>query len=71
MLGTLQGIVIGILLGYAVIVALRDEGLSSFTLPVTTLVLVVVIAFVFGVIAAIRPAIRASKLDVLQAVASP
>jgi putative ABC transport system permease protein len=71
MLGTLQGIVIGVLLGYAVIVALRDEGLSSFTLPVVTLVLVVVIAFVFGVVAAIRPAIRASKLDVLQAVASP
>jgi putative ABC transport system permease protein len=63
--------VIGVLLGYAVIVALRDEGLSSFTLPVVTLVLVVAIAFVFGVVAAIRPAIRASKLDVLQAVASP
>ena len=34
LLGTAQGIVIGILLGYAVIISLRDEGLRSFTIPV-------------------------------------
>ncbi len=69
LLGTAQGIVIGILLGYAVIVALRDEGLRRFTLPTTTLVVVVVLAILAGVVAAIRPARRASRLNILQALA--
>lgn len=69
LLGTSQGIVIGILLGYAVIISLRDEGLRSFTIPVTTLIAVVVLAIIAGVVASIRPARRASKLNVLEALA--
>jgi putative ABC transport system permease protein len=42
LLGTAQGIVIGVLLGYAVIVSLRSEGSLRFTLPITTLIVVVV-----------------------------
>lgn len=69
LLGTAQGIVIGVLLGYAVIVSLRSEGALRFSLPVTTLIAVVVLAIAAGVIAAIRPARRAAKLNILQALA--
>ena len=68
LLGAAQGIIIGILLGYAVILALHSQGLRSFTIPVTSLILIVFIAFAIGVVAAIRPARRAAKLDVLRAV---
>jgi putative ABC transport system permease protein len=69
LLGTAQGIVIGILLGYAVIASLRDQGLRSFTIPVATLIVVVLLAIVAGVVASIRPAGRAAKLNIMQALA--
>lgn len=69
LLGTAQGIVIGILLGYAVIISLRDKGLRSFTIPVTTLIVVVVLAVVAGIVASIRPAGRAARLNILDALA--
>jgi len=66
--GAVQGIIIGILLGYAVTVALSDQGLNSFTLPIPALIVILVVAFIIGVVAAIRPARRAARLDVLRAV---
>ena len=68
LLGAAQGIIIGILLGYAVTLALSDQGLNSFTLPIGALIVILVISFVIGVVAAIRPARRAARLDVLRAV---
>jgi putative ABC transport system permease protein len=68
LLGAVQGIIIGVLLGYAVILALSDQGFSSFTVPVARLIIILVLAFIIGVLAAIRPARRAAKLDVLRAV---
>jgi putative ABC transport system permease protein len=68
-LGTAQGILVGILLGYAVIVALRDEGLRTFTLPWTLLVFILLGAILAGVIAAWLPARRAARLNVLRAIA--
>lgn len=70
LLGAVQGIVIGILLGFAVVYALRDEGLDRFELPFGALVVIIVLAIACGVVAAIRPARRAARLDVLRAVAS-
>jgi putative ABC transport system permease protein len=68
LLGAVQGLIIGILLGYVVILALSDQGFSSFTVPVVRLIIILVLAFILGVLAAIRPARRAAKLDVLRAV---
>jgi putative ABC transport system permease protein len=68
LLGAVQGIIIGILLGYAVTLALSDQGLNSFTLPIGALIIILLIAFLIGVLAAIRPARRAARLDVLRAV---
>ena len=69
-LGTVQGIVVGLLLGYAVVVALRSQGLNSFAVPWAAIFVVVVLAFVIGVLAAIYPAYKATKVDILDAIAT-
>ena len=62
--------VLGLLLGYVVILALRDEGLQHFAIPVTNVVAIIVIAFVLGVVAAVIPARRATRVDILKAIAT-
>ena len=66
--GTVLGLVIGVFFGYALVTALHDEGVDQLTFPLTTLGVIVVLAAVAGVAAAIVPARRAAKLDVLRAV---
>jgi putative ABC transport system permease protein len=66
--GTLLGIVVGIGLGAAVVRALKDQGFTSFTLPWSQMAIYLVAAAVIGVVAAILPAIRAARLNVLQAI---
>ena len=68
--GAVVGVMMGLLLGYVVIVALRDEGLTKYSVPVPTIGAILLIAFVVGVIAAVVPAWRATKLDILQAIAT-
>jgi putative ABC transport system permease protein len=69
-LGTLMGLVIGAVFGWALVQALASQGFTSFTLPVGTLVAVVVIAALAGVVAAIAPARRAARLDILSAIST-
>lgn len=66
--GALLGIAIGVLFGWALQRALVDEGLSELAIPGTQLVVYLVIAGVMGVLAAVIPARRAAKLNVLQAI---
>ena len=66
--GALLGLVIGVFFGWALVTALEAEGLTTFAVPVTSLVVVVVLAALAGVVAAVLPARRAAKLDVLKAV---
>jgi len=53
---------------WALVHALRNQGTTVFSLPYVTLAIVVVLAAGAGVIAAVLPARRAAKLDVLRAV---
>ena len=69
LLGTALGIVVGVFFGWSISVTIRDAGLGVFTLPVTPLIVIALIAVVGAVIAAIRPAWRAARLDVLRAIA--
>jgi len=69
-LGATQGLVIGVALGWAVVRALRSQGFTSFSVPLSTVVITIVIAMACGVVAAARPARRAAKLDILQAVST-
>jgi putative ABC transport system permease protein len=67
LLGAVMGIALGIGLGWVVILALRDEGITQFTLPVGSAVWILVLSFVTGVVAAAYPARRATRVDVLEA----
>lgn len=68
--GALLGLLVGTAFGWALVRALRDQGITEFALPVDRLLLVVIAAALAGVLAAALPARRAARLDVLQAVAS-
>jgi putative ABC transport system permease protein len=68
--GTLLGLVIGVCFGWALVAALASEGLTTFSVPVAGLAVVVLLAALAGVLAAVLPARRAARLDVLRAIAS-
>jgi putative ABC transport system permease protein len=68
--GAVVGVALGLVLGYVVIVALRDQGLTRYVVPVNAIVVIVVAAFVVGVLAAVLPARRATRLDILDSIAA-
>jgi len=70
LLGTLQGILIGIGLAYACVLALRDQGLKQFTLPISVIIVALILSMLVGVISAWRPARRAARLNVLDAIST-
>ena len=65
--GTVGGLVLGFFFGWAVVAGLGGSEIS-FAPPISLLVLILVIGAVAGVVAAIRPARKAAKLDLLQAI---
>jgi putative ABC transport system permease protein len=67
-IGAIIGAALGIGLGVALTRALADEGIEKIAVPGVQLALYVLAAAVAGVLAAIGPARRASKVDVLRAV---
>jgi putative ABC transport system permease protein len=70
MVGALLGVALGVLWGWVFARALRDQGLSVFRVPTAEVALFLVAAVVAGVVAAVVPAWRASRLDVLEAIAT-
>jgi putative ABC transport system permease protein len=70
LLGAFLGIVIGVAFGWVIVEALRSEGISEFRAAPVRLFVIFLVAAVFGVLAAILPARRAAKLDVLQAIST-
>ena len=64
LLGAALGIPLGVVLALLVGVAIKY---AAFTVPIGTLVVFVFIAIVVGLVAAIFPARRASRLNVLEA----
>jgi len=67
--GALLGILVGIGFGWALQQALAPEGITELEIPVGQLVLYVVFAGLAGVLAAIYPARKAAKLNVLESIA--
>ena len=65
-IGGLLGIAIGLLFGYLMTAALADLGLS-FSVPFAQLAGFLVLAVVVGVVAAVLPARRGARIDVLEA----
>ncbi|WP_328346521.1 ABC transporter permease [Micromonospora sp. NBC_00421] len=67
--GALLGIVVGVGLGAAVVRALKDDGITDLILPWGQMGLFLLLAAVIGVVAAVLPAIRAARINVLGAIA--
>jgi putative ABC transport system permease protein len=68
--GTLLGLVVAVFFGWAVVAALKDQGFNHFSVAPAQMVTIAILAALAGVVAAIWPARRAAKLDVLRAIAS-
>ena len=68
--GAVTGVVLGILTGIVIVVSLNDSGFSAFTLPIANTIVILVGAFVVGVIAAVFPAWRATRTEIISAIAS-
>jgi putative ABC transport system permease protein len=68
LLGASTGIALGTVSGLALSRALADEGITTVAVPVWTLAGYLVVAAVVGVLAAIGPARRAGRVDILEAI---
>ena len=66
--GTVEGLVLGMLFGWAIVAAMHNQGVTHLVFPVQQLLVIAVLAGLAGIVAAIAPARRAARLDILQAV---
>jgi putative ABC transport system permease protein len=69
LLGAVLGMVLGLVIGVVLRESLKDD-LTELSLPVNSLLVFLVVAVIFGVLAAIVPAVRASRMKVLDAIAT-
>ncbi len=70
LLGAVSGVVLGVVMGFVVVTTLDDEGDIAFKVPINETLSIVLIAFVLGVIAAIYPAWRATRVNIVEAIAT-
>ena len=70
LLGAVSGVVLGVVTGVVVVAALDDEGDIAFRLPINETLSIVFISFLLGVLAAVYPAWRATRVNVVEAIAT-
>ncbi|MFN0280701.1 MAG: ABC transporter permease [Kineosporiaceae bacterium] len=68
--GAVLGTALGVGLGVALQRGLESQGLDTLAIPWSTIAVVLVASAVVGVLAAILPAVRATRLDILRAIAT-
>jgi putative ABC transport system permease protein len=68
-IGCIVGLGLGIFWGWAFTTALREQGLDQFDVPPLQIAVFLVFSVIAGTVAAWLPAWRASRLDVLEAIA--
>ena len=66
--GTFLGLVVGVFFGWALVRAQKSQGITVFSVPYLTLIIMILLAGLAGVVAAILPSRRAAKLNVLRAI---
>lgn len=66
--GAILGTAVGLVFGWAAVAALPDEFISTFDVPIPTLVIFVLVASAAGLVAAFFPARRAARMNVLEAI---
>jgi putative ABC transport system permease protein len=69
-IGGLVGTALGLFWGWIFTAALRPQGVTVLSVPVVQLVVLIALSVVAGVVAALTPAWRAARLDVLEAIAA-
>jgi putative ABC transport system permease protein len=70
LLGAVLGVILGLAAGYMFVLSLRDQGVTVFSIPVFSTIVILIVSFVVGVIAAVIPARRATKVDIIEAIAT-
>ncbi|MFX4286908.1 ABC transporter permease [Janibacter sp. G349] len=70
LLGALLGIVLGVIAGVAIQRALVDDGITELAIPWVQMLVFVGLAGIIGVLAALLPARRASRMDILRAIST-
>ncbi|GMA20732.1 ABC transporter permease [Arsenicicoccus piscis] len=68
LLGSVLGVLLGLLFGFALQRSLADQGLTALAIPWAQLAAFLVLAVIVGILAALWPAMRAARLDVLRAI---
>ncbi|MFY9263233.1 MAG: FtsX-like permease family protein [Arcanobacterium sp.] len=69
MLGTVVGVVFGVALGLGLTRYMAEDAETTYVIPWDTIGVVIIVALIVGVLAAVLPARKAAKLDVLAAIA--
>ncbi len=70
LLGAVLGLLIGVVFAAAIQDVMRDDGIAVLDIPVLQLIITVLAAAIVGVLAAVWPARRAARLDILTAIAT-
>ena len=69
-MGTVVGTALGLVLSYTMVKVLVSQGITTFDVPVGGVIVVVIFGAALGVAASLWPAYKASKLNVLDAIAT-
>jgi putative ABC transport system permease protein len=69
-IGSVVGVAVGLLWGWAFATALESEDIAIFTVPTGRVLAFMVVSVLAGIVAAVVPAWRAARLDVLDAIAT-
>jgi putative ABC transport system permease protein len=67
-IGALLGVVLGLFFGAVVTTALASQGIDVLAIPIAQIIGLVIFGIVAGLLAAILPARRASRLNILEAI---
>ncbi|QBF47172.1 ABC transporter permease [Janibacter limosus] len=70
LLGAVLGIVLGVVAGVAIQRSLVDDGITELAIPWVQMLVFVGLAGIIGVLAALLPARRAARMDVLRAIST-
>ncbi len=68
--GAVVGVVLGLVLGYIIVLSLKDQGFTTYSVPTLGVIAILVLAFLVGVAAAVVPSWKASRVNVIEAIAT-
>ncbi|MCK9898169.1 ABC transporter permease [Frankia sp. AgB32] len=68
--GAVLGVAVGSVFGWALTKALASQGINTFAYPSSTIAMVIIVGVLLGILAAVFPARRAARMDVLRAIST-